>query len=143
MKTTQQAVWNSLFRRFLTYPKRHTSHHENRRPAKGFPMNRTMMSAVILATLLASPPVQAAVKLSRVFGHHMVIQQDQPIRLFGSADPGEKVTARFLGKTASVTANADGIFRVELPAMKADGQPHTLTVQGTNPMPVTACGTSS
>ena len=78
-------------------------------------MNRTMMSAVILATLLASHPVQAA----------------------------EKVTARFLGKTASVTANADGIFRVELPAMKADGQPHTLTVQGTNPMPVTACGTSS
>ncbi|HCK51571.1 MAG TPA: hypothetical protein DIC23_00035 [Planctomycetaceae bacterium] len=59
-------------------------------PAKDFPMNRTMMSAVILAPLLASPPVQTAVKLSRVFGHHMVIQQDQPIRLFGSADPAKQ-----------------------------------------------------
>ena len=95
-------------------------------------MYRTTFFGVVLATLLASHSVQAAVKLSRAFGHHMVIQQDQPIRLFGSADPGEKVTAKFLGKTATVTTNADGIFRVELPAMKADGQPHTLTVQGTN-----------
>ena len=95
-------------------------------------MYRTTFLAVVLAALLASDSVQAAVKLSRVFGHPMVIQQDQPIRLFGSADPGEKVTAKFLGKTATVTTNADGIFRVELPAMKADGQPHTLTVQGTN-----------
>ncbi|MEE3284868.1 MAG: sialate O-acetylesterase, partial [Planctomycetota bacterium] len=95
-------------------------------------MYRTTFLAVVLATLLASQSVQAAVKLSRVFGHHMVIQQDQPIRLFGSADPGEKVTAKFAGKTATVTTNADGIFRVELPAMKADGRPHSLTVQGKN-----------
>ena len=29
----------------------------------------------------------ADVKLSKVFGDHMVLQQEQPIRVFGRADP--------------------------------------------------------
>ena len=85
-------------------------------------MNRMIVLAVMMATLLAADSVRAAVKLSRVFGNHMVIQQDQPIRLFGSADPGEKVTAELSGKTATATADDKGYFRVELPAMKADGK---------------------
>jgi len=95
-------------------------------------MNRAIFLAVMLATLLAADSVRAAVTLSRVFGNHMVIQQNQPIRLFGSAAPGEKVTAEFSGKTATTTTEDDGSFRVELPAMKADGKPHTLTVKGKN-----------
>ena len=95
-------------------------------------MNRAIFLAVMMATLLAADSVRAAVTLSRVFGNHMVIQQNQPIRLFGSAAPGEKVTAEFSGKTATTTTEDDGSFRVELPAMKADGKPHTLTVKGKN-----------
>ena len=66
-----------------------------------------------------------------------ISQQEQPIRIFGTASPGEKVTAALAGKTASTTATADGYFRVELPAMKADGKAHTLTVTGKNTVKLT------
>ena len=74
----------------------------------------------------------AEVALSKAFGDHMVLQQEQPIRLFGSAAPGEKITAELAGKTATAVAGDDGSFRVELPAMKADGKAHELTVKGSN-----------
>lgn len=81
-----------------------------------------------LATGLAS----ADVTLSKIFGDHMVIQQGQPIRLFGKADAGEKITAQLAGKSASGVASKDGAFRIELPAMKADGKAHDLVVRGSN-----------
>ncbi|KPK50835.1 MAG: hypothetical protein AMK72_01210 [Planctomycetes bacterium SM23_25] len=95
-------------------------------------MKRMVLAALVTLTLVATGPVHADVKLSGVFGNHMVLQQGRPIRLFGTAKPGEKVTAELAGKSASVTAGDDGRFRVELPAMKADGKPHTLTVKGEN-----------
>ena len=95
-------------------------------------MGRMIFTTAMVATLLGVGSVQAAVKLSGVFGSHMVIQQEQPIRVFGSAEPGEKVTVTLAGRTASATAGGDGTFRVELPAMKADGKAHTLMVTGKN-----------
>ena len=95
-------------------------------------MKRFILTVLILAPMLVADSALAAVKLSRAFGNHMVLQQDQPIRLFGSANPGEKVTADLAGKTATATTGQNGRFRIELPAMKADGKPHTLTVKGQN-----------
>jgi sialate O-acetylesterase len=95
-------------------------------------MKRMILAAVMTVTLLTVNSTLADVKLSGVFGDHMVLQQDQPIRLFGWAEAGEKVTAELAGQTASATTGEDGYFRVELPAMKADGKAHTLTVTGKN-----------
>ena len=95
-------------------------------------MKRTILATVTMAIIVAAASVQADVKLSRLFADHMVIQQDQPIRLFGWADPGEKVIAELAGKSGSATAGTDGYFRLELPAMKADGKSHTLTIKGKN-----------
>ena len=95
-------------------------------------MKRLILALLILALTFAADPATADVKLSRAFGNHMVLQQDQPIRLFGSAKPGEKVTAELAGKTATATTGQNGRFRLELPAMKADGKSHTLTVKGRN-----------
>jgi sialate O-acetylesterase len=67
----------------------------------------------------------------------MVLQQEQPIRLFGAASPGEKVTAELAGKTATATTGKNGRFRLELPAMKANGKTHTLTVKGQNTITLT------
>ena len=51
-------------------------------------MKRLILAALILAPMFIADSALAAVKLSRTFGNHMVLQQQQPIRLFGSADPG-------------------------------------------------------
>lgn len=93
---------------------------------------KRMFLAMLMTTLLGPAAARADVALSKIFGHHMVLQQEQPIRLFGTADPGEKISVEFAGKTASGEAKQDGSFRVDLPAMKADGKPHTLTVKGKN-----------
>jgi sialate O-acetylesterase len=82
--------------------------------------------------LAATLPAPAAVRLPRIFTDHMVVQQGQPIAVWGSADPGQMVAVK-LDQTGTVTrAATDGSWRVRLPAMKADLTPHTLTVTGGN-----------
>jgi sialate O-acetylesterase len=95
-------------------------------------MKRSLLALVLVLTFTVTNAAQADIVLSKVFGDHMVLQQEQPIRLFGAASPGEKVTAELAGKTATATTGKDGRFRLELPAMKADGKAHTLTVSGKN-----------
>jgi sialate O-acetylesterase len=52
------------------------------------------------------------------------------VRVWGSADDGEKVTVSFQGKEAS-TICRDGHWRVDLPAMEAGG-PFEMTISGKN-----------
>lgn len=80
---------------------------------------------------------RADVRLAKVFTSGMVIQQEMGIRVWGWADAGEKVSVEFNGKSASVETGADGKWRVELPAMKADGAAHTLSVKGKNSIELT------
>jgi len=90
-------------------------------------------SFLTIALAIASMTfVSADVVLSKLFADHMVLQQNQPIRLWGEAEPGEQVTAELAGETASVKTGADRRWRIDLPAMKADGKAHTLTVKGNN-----------
>lgn len=92
-----------------------------------------LTSFLTLAMALASvSSVSADVVLSKLFGDHMVLQQNQPIRIWGQADPGEQVTAEFAGMSASVKAGEDRRWRIDLPPMQADGKAHTLTVKGNN-----------
>ncbi|MFP6619728.1 MAG: sialate O-acetylesterase [Pirellulaceae bacterium] len=100
-------------------------------------MKRSLLTAIVILTLIATNSAQADIVLSKVFGDHMVLQQEQPIRLFGAASPGEKVTAELAGKTTTATTGKNGRFRLELPAMKADGKTHTLTVKGQNTITLT------
>jgi sialate O-acetylesterase len=72
------------------------------------------------------------VRLPKVFTDHMVLQQEMPIAIWGWAAAGEDVTVEFNGRKASIRAGDDGAWRVALPTMKADGQPHTLAVRGKN-----------
>ena len=46
----------------------------------------------------------ADVQVSKAFGDHMVLQQNQPIRVWGQADPGEHVTVEFVGQSGTAKA---------------------------------------
>lgn len=73
----------------------------------------------------------ADVKMPNVFGTRMVLQREQPIPFYGSADAGEEVTVSIGDASAKTAAGADGKWKVKLPAMKAGG-PHVVTVKGKN-----------
>ena len=45
----------------------------------------------------------------------MVLQRDMPIRIWGTAAPGEKVAVDFNKKSAATTADVTGHWAVDLP----------------------------
>ena len=77
-------------------------------------------------------PAIADVKLPAVFGSHMVLQRELPVKIWGWADPGEKVTVKFDKQIVSTQGDENGDWRVTLEPMKGDGQEHILTVSGKN-----------
>jgi sialate O-acetylesterase len=85
--------------------------------------------ALVLSMGVFAPAAPAEVRLPRIFGSHMVLQQDKPLTLWGWAQPGETVTVRFLVQSKEVKANDRGEWKVVLSAVKAGG-PHKLTVTG-------------
>lgn len=84
----------------------------------------------LLAVLLAFVgQVTASVRLNRLFTDNMVLQCDKPVPIWGTADPGERVTVRVAGRRASATPDAAGRWQVKLNPIPAGG-PYSLQVQG-------------
>ena len=89
----------------------------------------------LLAFLLGILPLAALadVSLPRIFGSHMVLQRDAPLKVWGTADSGEKVSLKFGPRSFSTTADENGKWRIDLPALKADGgKSHKMTIKGNN-----------
>ena len=72
-----------------------------------------------------------------VYGSHMVLQREMPIRLAGTADAGKKLTVEIKDEngdvvnSAVVTADADGAWQATFPAKPAGG-PYRVTLTGAN-----------
>ncbi|MAG57479.1 MAG: hypothetical protein CMJ83_14400 [Planctomycetes bacterium] len=92
-------------------------------------MLRTLVACFVLVVAVSSPAC-AQVRLPKIFTNHMVLQQELPIAVWGWASPAEVVRVQVAGRSVETRAGADGRWRVDLPAMKADGKQHTLEVSG-------------
>lgn len=86
-----------------------------------------------LALLPAVPAQQAdPVRFARVFGDHMVLQRDQPLRVWGTAAPSSTVVVRFGALEVAGRADAHGAFVVQLPALPPNAEGRDLVaVAGT------------
>ena len=94
------------------------------------------ISSALLALLLTTGPLLAEVRLASPFTSHMVLQCEMKVPVWGTAEPGEKVTVEFAGQKVSTTADADGKWNVKLGPMKASAEPRELTVTGNHPAPI-------
>lgn len=96
--------------------------------------NILWVAVVVLSTLIAQglTPARADVTLPKILDSHMVLQREMPINIWGWADPGEEVTVQLDEAKATAKADDKGNWKVQLPAMKADGKAHCLTVSGKN-----------
>ncbi|HWB32624.1 MAG TPA: sialate O-acetylesterase [Acidobacteriaceae bacterium] len=83
----------------------------------------------VCAMLCFTAGVQAEVKPNALFSDHAVLQSGIPVPVWGTADPGEKVTVTLGKEKKSATADADGRWMVRLSKMKPGG-PFTLTMAG-------------
>jgi len=90
------------------------------------------LALVAVACLSLSAVALAEVTVPHIFSDHMVLQQKKPIPVWGTANPGEKVTVTFAGQTKTTVADANGHWLVRLKAQiaheKQTGQ--TLTITG-------------
>jgi len=93
-------------------------------------MNNRLWLGIVLAAELTGAAL-ADVRLPKIFTDNMMLQRDQPVRIWGWADPDEAVSVTLAGKNVSIKADAKGQWLAELPAMK-QGEKLELTVAGRN-----------
>ena len=100
-------------------------------------MNVKMKLSLVLLTAWGATAAQADVKLHRVFSHHMVLQREKEVNVWGWASPGEKVSVQFGGQSLSAVTDDKGKWSVKLAPMKANSTPQNLTVTGKNKIDLT------
>jgi sialate O-acetylesterase len=88
--------------------------------------------AGLFATLCLASAVRADVKLPAIFGDHMVLQQGSKLPVWGSAEPGEKVTVSLGGQKAEAVAGADGKWLVKLEPVKASEAALDMVVESSH-----------
>src|SRR5690554_4500431 len=94
-------------------------------------MNYLRIFIISLLFAVASQNVQAQIKLPRLIGNGMVLQQNEQIKLWGWASTHENITLHFNEQEYKATANADGEWEILLPPQTAGG-PHSMLFLGNN-----------
>jgi len=93
------------------------------------------LHARILLTGLAlffAVTARANVSLPDVLSDGMVLQQQQKVPIWGTAEPGETITVKFAGKSKTATATADGKWMVKLDPMHANSVGSVMVISGKN-----------
>ena len=78
--------------------------------------------------LFAASQMIAQLSMPSFFSDHMVLQREKPIRIWGTAHSGEKISVTLGDIKKSIRADKNGKWLVSLPPMQAGG-PYTLTVK--------------
>ena len=96
-------------------------------------MNKLQLKNVLwlLFLVLINQKTHADVKLPSLVGNHMVLQRNVPVRIWGWADPGERVSVNIKNQHKRTRANRNGSWEIMLDAEPAGG-PYQLTVTGKN-----------
>ena len=89
----------------------------------------TRRLSLLLACAVVPAAAGAAPTLDPLFSDHAVLQRGKPIAVWGTADPGEKVSVTLASASRIVIADKTGRWRVDMPRMEAGG-PHTLLATG-------------
>ena len=95
---------------------------------------RRLLGRMLLAAGFSLTPtcvLVAEVSVPNIFSEHMVLQRDQKNRVWGKAAVSEKVTVTIAGQTKNATADASGMWQVEVDPLPAGG-PHELVIKGFN-----------
>lgn len=88
---------------------------------KSFVSDKIRLGVAALLFLCTAVQAGAKVKLPALISDGMVLQREQPVEVWGTADAGESICITFMKKSYTTTADADGHWSVVLSPMKAGG----------------------
>ena len=80
--------------------------------------------------LISGSVTYSQVRPNHIFDNNMVLQRDQPVRIWGAAAPSEKIKIEFGGQVKSSLANKQGQWFIYLDPMIASAQPRKMKVSG-------------
>ncbi len=92
------------------------------------PPYKTVWLAIVLLISALGAEVRAALTLPSLFSGHMVLQRNEAVPIWGTADAGAEVSVAFAGQTKTTKAGADGKWMVKLDPMEASAKGRNLTV---------------
>jgi len=91
-----------------------------------------LVCLILLVGVLATGAVQAEVRLPALIGDNMVLQRGLPLKIWGWADAGEKVTVTLKDQKVEATANDKGQWLATLQPIADAGGPLEMTIAGKN-----------
>ncbi|MFC1481796.1 sialate O-acetylesterase [Candidatus Neomarinimicrobiota bacterium] len=97
--------------------------------------SKTISLKIALLAILVSNAT-GEVRLPAIISDNMLLQSGTAVRIWGWADPGEVVSIDLAGQHATVTANTDSSWIVELEPVVSGG-PYELVVTAANTFAVT------
>lgn len=86
---------------------------------------------LVWSLLLLSFHLNAEVTLPKVIGSHMVLQRNTPVKIWGWADKGERITVTMAGQSTKAKADKEGKWEAVLEPMEAGG-PFEMKIEGKN-----------
>ena len=98
------------------------------------PIFRNFVAAAAI-TLSVTASAQAELRLPAIFGDNMVLQRDQPNRIWGWDNPGATINIEIAGQKKQAAADKDGKWIVTLDAIvatKAGEAPLVMRVSGSS-----------
>ncbi|HWD90645.1 MAG TPA: sialate O-acetylesterase [Mucilaginibacter sp.] len=98
-------------------------------------MRKLFLLTIILTGFFAV--AKAQLTTSKLFGDHMVLQRNQPIPVWGTAEKGAKVEVHFNGQHVNTRADDQGNWRVTLNPMKEGGPYNMIVESGRNTLAYT------
>ena len=95
------------------------------------------IAALSIGMVLSSAlPARADVSLPSIIGNNMMLQQGQPVPIWGWAEPGEKVTVKIGEWQTQTVAGTNGEWKVQVPKHDPGG-PVAITIAGKNSITLT------
>ncbi|HVR85802.1 MAG TPA: sialate O-acetylesterase [Planctomycetota bacterium] len=88
-----------------------------------------LLILLVAASSGAAREPRAGLRVHGLFGDGMVLQRDRACPVWGSAQPGDRISVAIAGQTKTARAGADGRWSVRLDALSSGG-PHELNVSG-------------
>lgn len=92
-------------------------------------MRKNVSLMIVLGILSALLNIQAEVRVSPLFSDNMVVQQNQPVKVWGTADKHEKIAGYFCGQKKEVKADRQGKWMLAFDPMNYGG-PYVMEIEG-------------
>ncbi|MBO9617508.1 MAG: sialate O-acetylesterase [Niabella sp.] len=83
---------------------------------------------IISLGVLFCAQARAQLSVAKIIGNDMVLQQGQPVPVWGRGTPGEMVTVTFKEQKERVTVKADSSWKIALRPLKASFDPAVLEI---------------